>query len=88
MQAAADTGSERRIFLGVHFGILLFFVKALVFYALLMLPGVLLTEFVFIRMPAGVVDACSMAWRVLPMVGFAYMFRNFYRASFGNTHER
>jgi PTS system mannose-specific IIC component len=68
---------EKRVSYGVYAGFILFFLKAFMFYALLIYPGTVLTREIYIQLSPFITGGLSEAWRILPVVGLAYMLRNF-----------
>jgi mannose/fructose/N-acetylgalactosamine-specific phosphotransferase system component IIC len=77
VQEGKEDTLEKRVSYGVYAGFILFFLKAFIFYSLLIYPGTLLTREIYMHMPVVMTRGMALAWRVLPMVGLAYMLRNF-----------
>ncbi len=77
VQEGTAENLEKRVSLGVSAGFMLFFLKAFVFYALLIYPGTILTREIYMHLSPGMIRGLAEAWRVLPLVGLAYLLRNF-----------
>jgi hypothetical protein len=77
VQQGSAENMEKRISYGVYAGFSLFFLKAFVFYAALIYPGALLTRELYVQLSPAMVRGMAFAWRVLPVIGLAYMLRNF-----------
>ena len=77
VEAGVKDGKEYRISTGVYIGLGLFFVKAFLFYVILIYPGNLILSFVFDNLPARVHMGLGVAWYILPVVGFGIVFVNF-----------
>ena len=78
VQDAPDGALESRISQGIYAGFLLFFIKAFLFYAGLLYAGSVVTREVYFRLSPMMVNGLGLAWRVLPVVGFAVILRNFH----------
>jgi mannose/fructose/N-acetylgalactosamine-specific phosphotransferase system component IIC len=77
VQEGDASGLEHRVSIGVYVGLSLFFTKAFIFYVALMYAGTLLTRTVFMRLSYGAISGMGIAWRVLPVIGLAFMLKNF-----------
>jgi mannose/fructose/N-acetylgalactosamine-specific phosphotransferase system component IIC len=75
-------GKESRVSWGVYAGLLLFFVKAFIFYAVIMYPGEWLVIRLYPQLGMGIISGLEISWRFLPVLGFAMMFMNFRNGKF------
>lgn len=71
-------GEENRIDKGIFLGILLFFLKAFVFYILLIFIGAPVVDKIYVQLPMQAIRGLDLAWWYLPITGFAVMLINFY----------
>jgi mannose/fructose/N-acetylgalactosamine-specific phosphotransferase system component IIC len=71
-------GETRRLRYGVYLGIILFFLKALAFYSILVFVGIGVMKIFFPLLPNPVIAGFTMAWRLLPVAGFGMFLVNFW----------
>jgi mannose PTS system EIIC component len=76
-----DTGvkqlKEERVGQGIFLGLLLFFLKAFVFYIVLIYPGQLLLRKIFGMLDLSLVRGLDFAWNCLPVLGLGVVLINF-----------
>lgn len=77
VEAGIAAGNESRISIGIYSGLALFFLKAFVFYMVLIYPGLWLIDTASSLLPAKILSGLSLAWRVLPLIGFGLFIVNF-----------
>lgn len=68
------TGKEKRISLGIYLGLLLFFIKAFVFYLILIYPGQVILKEIVAVLPDPVKSGLDFSWYLLPIAGFGIVF--------------
>ena len=75
-----STGKESRINTGVYLGVLLFFLKAFLFYLLFIYLGKVFLKDLFFMVPIYIRSGLYVSWYLLPVVGFGV---SFFGSSFG-----
>ncbi len=70
-------GKEKRIGQGIAAGMALSFIKAFVFYAVLIVPGTLLVRWIFFKLTPPTMAGLEAAWRLLPLAGLGVLLANF-----------
>lgn len=70
-------GAEWRLRAGVWLSVGNIFIRALVFYVVLIVAGRFVMDVVFPRLPNEIVAGFTMAWRLLPIAGFGMFLVNF-----------
>ncbi|MGA2090004.1 MAG: PTS sugar transporter subunit IIC [Endomicrobiales bacterium] len=78
VEEGVRSGKNRRLRYSICLGVALFFIKALVFYAVLTFAGVAVMKVVFPLLPNTVIAGFTMAWRLLPVAGFGMFLVNFW----------
>ncbi|MBN1823603.1 MAG: PTS sugar transporter subunit IIC [Endomicrobiales bacterium] len=77
VEKGIESGKEIRIVQGVVIGLLMFFLKAFVFFAVLIVPGRNIVKHVFPLLPGYVVEGFGVAWYLLPIMGMGFILVNF-----------
>lgn len=77
VEAGIEQGLEYRITIATYLGLLLFMVKGVVFYALMILAGEWLLKIIYFRMPQSLLLHLQWIWYLLPVAGFGVFLLNF-----------
>jgi mannose/fructose/N-acetylgalactosamine-specific phosphotransferase system component IIC len=72
------TGNENSIAQGIYFGLILFFLKALLFYSVFIYIGEILVKNTFVLLPPAAIRGLELAWYLLPIAGFGAVLVNYY----------
>ena len=78
VEKGVSAGNENRIGQGVFLGLLLYYMKALIFFLIVMYPGKVLVAFIFTRLPHNVISSFELLLWVLPVVGMGMMLVSFH----------
>ena len=76
VEEGVKKGFEKRICYGTYLGLILFFVKGVVFFFLLIYPGQWLVSVIYPALPEIVKHGFGFSWKILPLLGFAIIFVN------------
>lgn len=74
--------NERTIVEGISLGMFLFFLKAFVFYFILIYPGQILITKIYGLLGAGIIRSLTLSWKILPVLGFGIVLINFRQDKF------
>ncbi|MCK9582991.1 MAG: PTS sugar transporter subunit IIC [Endomicrobiales bacterium] len=77
VENGVKAGKIGRVSKGIFIGIVLFFLKAFVFYFAFIIAGEWLVGEVFAMVPSKVMYGLFLSWRFLPIMALGIMFRNF-----------
>ena len=80
MKNGVSGGKESRIDAGIFFGVMLFFVKAVVFYLIFIYLGKIFLKDLYLLVPLQIRSGLYVSWYLLPVVGFGI---SFFGSSFG-----
>lgn len=76
------SGRENRIDYGIYIGILLFFLKAFLFFAVLYYPGQWFLMEIFSKLSDKAIIGLELAWTLLPISGMGFLMVAFYHNKF------
>lgn len=77
VETGVKCGNEGRINRGIYLGLILFFVKAFIFYFLLIYPGKILLQNLACIIPVKIVKGLELSWVMLPLAGMGMLLVNF-----------
>ncbi len=83
IEEGIKTGKEGRINLGIYFGIVIFFMKAFIFYLVFALLGKFLLKDIFNSLPREIKPALEISWYFLPVVGFGKVLVDVFKGKLG-----